>query len=228
MVEERHYPETGVFARHAGDMGAGLFADVDFEPGQVIFWMEQYDTPRTSMLPYDNLCNTCEDRGISFVPRYVYCTTPDVPMWYVNHSCEPNAGFANFGEIVGENGSGAIPLVAHRAIRRGEQITMDYALITAPYEINCDGTPYTMHCMCGSEQCRHTITQFHNAPYELQYRAMCEGSVIAHMLYAETHLTDELRRINPEGYQIFQSALESQLATLEKLERLRKPAAEQG
>lgn len=59
---------------------------------------------------------------------------------YVNHSCEPNAGF-----------SGQIVLVAMRQIAPGEEICFDYAM--------CDGTPYDeFDCGCGTPSCRGRIT----------------------------------------------------------------------
>lgn len=58
----------------------------------------------------------------------------------VNHSCEPNAGFA-----------GQISTVALRDIAAGEEICFDYAM--------CDGSPYDeFTCLCGSAQCRKTIS----------------------------------------------------------------------
>jgi uncharacterized protein len=59
---------------------------------------------------------------------------------YVNHSCEPNAGMA-----------GQISVIALRDIEAGEEICFDYAM--------CDGSPYDeFTCLCGSAQCRKTIS----------------------------------------------------------------------
>ena len=58
----------------------------------------------------------------------------------VNHSCEPNTGFA-----------GQISTVALRDIAVGEEICFDYAM--------CDGSPYDeFRCLCGSANCRQTIS----------------------------------------------------------------------
>ena len=59
-------------------------------------------------------------------------------MLFLNHSCEPNVGFA-----------GNIVLVAMRDIGRGEELTTDYALFD-----DYDGS---MECRCGSASCRGTI-----------------------------------------------------------------------
>jgi uncharacterized protein len=59
-------------------------------------------------------------------------------MLFINHSCEPNVGFA-----------GNIVLVAMRAISPGEELTTDYALFD-----DYDGV---MECRCGKSACRGTI-----------------------------------------------------------------------
>jgi uncharacterized protein len=59
-------------------------------------------------------------------------------MLFINHSCEPNVGFA-----------GNIVLVAMRDIGAGEELTTDYALFD-----DYDGA---MECECGVPSCRGTI-----------------------------------------------------------------------
>lgn len=59
-------------------------------------------------------------------------------MLFINHSCEPNVGFA-----------GNIVLVAMRDIAAGEELTTDYALFD-----DYDGV---MDCQCGRPGCRGRI-----------------------------------------------------------------------
>jgi uncharacterized protein len=59
-------------------------------------------------------------------------------MLFINHSCEPNVGFA-----------GNIVLVAMRDISPGEELTTDYALFD-----DYDGA---MQCRCGTPSCRGTV-----------------------------------------------------------------------
>jgi len=59
-------------------------------------------------------------------------------MLFINHSCDPNVGFA-----------GNIVLVAMRGIQPGEELTTDYALFD-----DYDGS---MPCQCGAQQCRGVI-----------------------------------------------------------------------
>jgi hypothetical protein len=59
-------------------------------------------------------------------------------MLFINHSCEPNVGFA-----------GNVVLVAMRDISPGEELTTDYALF--------DDHDATMQCRCAASSCRGTI-----------------------------------------------------------------------
>jgi uncharacterized protein len=59
-------------------------------------------------------------------------------MLFINHSCEPNVGFA-----------GNTVLVAMRDISPGEELTTDYALFDDHDEV--------MECRCGTPSCRGTI-----------------------------------------------------------------------
>jgi uncharacterized protein len=59
-------------------------------------------------------------------------------MLFLNHSCDPNVGFA-----------GNTVLVAMRAIAEGEELTTDYALF--------DDSDEVMECHCGTASCRGTI-----------------------------------------------------------------------
>jgi uncharacterized protein len=59
-------------------------------------------------------------------------------MLFLNHSCEPNVGFA-----------GNIVLVAMRDVGAGEELTTDYALFD-----DYDGA---MECECSAPSCRGTI-----------------------------------------------------------------------
>jgi uncharacterized protein len=60
-------------------------------------------------------------------------------MLFINHSCEPNVGFA-----------GNVVLVAMRDIAAGEELTTDYALF--------DDSDETMTCRCGTPACRTVIS----------------------------------------------------------------------
>ena len=59
---------------------------------------------------------------------------------YFNHSCDPNAGFED-----------KITLVAMRDIKKGEEVTFDYAICMTSGILN-------MNCLCGKNNCRKLIT----------------------------------------------------------------------
>ena len=60
---------------------------------------------------------------------------------YLNHSCNPNCGFG-----------GEITIVAMKNIKKGEEITIDYAMSISSRKIG------SMSCSCGSKLCRKMIT----------------------------------------------------------------------
>ena len=60
---------------------------------------------------------------------------------YINHCCDPN--------LVTEIRQGHILYMSKRAIRKGEELTVDYHFAK---EIE------TVECKCGAEKCRGTIT----------------------------------------------------------------------
>ncbi|MGQ0539189.1 MAG: SET domain-containing protein, partial [Gemmatimonadaceae bacterium] len=66
---------------------------------------------------------------------------------FINHSCEPNC------EAVDENGR--IFIEALRAIRRGEELSYDYAYERDRETTDEDEALYA--CRCGARRCRGTI-----------------------------------------------------------------------
>lgn len=98
-------------------------------------------------------------------PRYEkYCvqigpesyTLTWAPERYINHSCDPNLGFAD-----------ARTLRAVRDIPSGAELTFDYSTSMAE-------NSWTMECGCAQPGCRGLITDFVDLPAELKerYRAM--------------------------------------------------------
>src|SRR3954471_9587547 len=60
-------------------------------------------------------------------------------MMFLNHSCQPNVGI-----------QGQILFVAMRNIRRGEELTIDYAMF--------GGDSKPMRCQCNAASCRGVVT----------------------------------------------------------------------
>lgn len=79
---------------------------------------------------------------------------------YINHSCDPNAGF-----------HGQISLVAMRDIAQGDEITIAYAMCIGNVPPTVPDPPvYRLECACGSSDCRGLITDRDWMRPELQAR----------------------------------------------------------
>lgn len=95
------------------------------------------DTPTLRSLP-ERLQNSEIQIAGGFHLTAVQDAEYEPVMLFLNHSCEPNVGFA-----------GNIVLVAMRQISPGEELTTDYALFD-----DYDGE---MECRCQAPSCRGTI-----------------------------------------------------------------------
>ncbi|MGK2915943.1 MAG: SET domain-containing protein [Porticoccaceae bacterium] len=80
-----------------------------------------------------------------------------MPQHYVNHSCEPNAGF-----------NGQIFMVAMRSIAADEEITYDYGMVMHASPEST--TFFAMECQCGTGQCRGVVTENDWQSADLQRR----------------------------------------------------------
>ncbi len=96
------------------------------------------DTPTLHSLP-ERLRNSDVQIADGFHLVALDETEYEPVMLFINHSCEPNVGFA-----------GNIVLVAMRDISTGEELTTDYALF--------DDYHGAMQCQCGTPSCRGTIS----------------------------------------------------------------------
>ncbi len=90
-------------------------------------------------------------------------------MLFLNHSCEPNVGFA-----------GNIVLVAMRDIAADEELTTDYALFD-----DYDGQ---MECRCGASSCRGTIHghDWQRADLQRKYGGYFSSYLLSRMASTET------------------------------------------
>ena len=120
--------------------GRGLFAIAPIEAGEVVAIKGGHivDTPTLRALP-ERLQNS--EIQIADGLHLVALTDDEYEpvMLFINHSCDPNVGFA-----------GNTVLVAMRNVDIGEELTTDYALF--------DTSEETMECHCGTPPCRRTIT----------------------------------------------------------------------
>jgi hypothetical protein len=207
------FSQPGVMAKYIGKIGWGLFAEVDFAPGDCICRLSLDRFTEYEIIPWEYSFGAYFDRSFTVAPGYAWCAAPTHPFWYINHSCAANSGFVNWGQTV----HGQMPVVAYQRIPPGEQITMDYALFTASYDGDPTGGPWRMNsCLCHSDQCRGVITGFHALPLDLQLEAILpqselKGRVLAHMVMEIPGLTRILRQLSPGLYMSYLEALNEQL-----------------
>ncbi len=222
-VSERHFREKGVVARLTQNTGWGLFADRDFEPGAHILRLSLDDTLTSNIIDWRDSFGKWYDRSFTIVPDYAYVCTPDYPFWYLNHSCQPNSGFVNWGRLEDHY----LPVVAYRHIAIGEEIVADYSLFTTRYDGDIEGNPWTMEpCLCHQHNCRHKITGFDAMPLPLQLEAIrpvspAKGKVLAHILQQNSELVDRLRRTSPSSYAQYLEAFQQQMTLSAEISRRR-------
>jgi len=118
-----------VEVRDAGRKGKGVFALRSFRRGEFIFRRRHGRVVRTAQIASlsaadrRHLCELDFDRSVVLLP----------PGAHLNHSCEPSAMRSG------------VKVFAWRAIRRGEEITIDYRL-------NAFGGGRS-RCLCGASSC---------------------------------------------------------------------------
>lgn len=115
--------------------GLGLFAVREIPAGEPVMRLGGQvidDTALASLTPpYSSLC-VGDGEHVLIDPAH--------PVRYGNHSCDPNLWHED-----------ATTVVARRAIGKGEELTIDYATHTI-------SSLWSMHCQCGSSQCRGTVS----------------------------------------------------------------------
>lgn len=103
---------------------------------------------------------------------------------YVNHSCDPNCGL----EFVGDR----IYLKSIKPIRRGEELTFDYATSQM-------GFPFRFHCRCGSEYCRGEIGDYQELPDARKDFYLSIGVIAPYLIQqpAVSKKRTRRKRVNP-------------------------------
>lgn len=135
------------------EVGLGVFAGRHFEAGETILVFEGEIVGRDHPIHYSPQSGYLLQIAKE---AYIY---PVSPGYYVNHSCDPNAGIA-----------GSDRLIAIRAIEEGEEIRFDYST-------TMDEDLWTMDCRCGAARCRSLITDFKLLPERVQREYLRSGIV---------------------------------------------------
>ncbi len=145
---------TGTYDIGHCDVGLGVFANRDIEPGDKILAfggpiIDFAETRRRG--PWE-----CMAIQIGH-DRYIDTRPPGV---FVNHSCEPNAGIRDDKQ-----------LTALKLIRKNEEIRFDYST-------TMEEQSFTMRCLCGAPSCRGMVRDFSTLPAELRKRYLDEQIVM--------------------------------------------------
>lgn len=140
MVVRSYITPKAVKGRPSAIAGRGLFAVEPIGAGEVVAVKGGHLLERAAVeaLPPDLFQTEIQITD----DLHLAATSPeerDAVMLFLNHSCAPNVGFA-----------GSIVLVAMRAVDRGEELTVDYAMF--------DTIGEAMTCNCAAAGCRQVIT----------------------------------------------------------------------
>jgi uncharacterized protein len=139
MIVSTYISPKAVKGRPSGIEGRGLVAVRPIARDEVVAIKGGHivDTATLKRLP-ERLQNSDVQIADGFHLAALDDSEYEPVMLFINHSCEPNVGFA-----------GNIVLVAMRDIEPGEELTTDYALF--------DDHNESMRCTCGAAACRGVI-----------------------------------------------------------------------
>jgi SET domain-containing protein len=126
--------------------GKGLYAAASIKKGAVIMRMSG---TRVSEQQVDQLLATKKVRRDNplQVGQHSYMILDSVPV-AANHSCAPNAAVTKTNT-----------LIALKAIKKGDEITFDYACT-----VGRGNEGWTMRCKCSTDMCRTTIGAWTTLP----------------------------------------------------------------
>lgn len=164
--------ETGNYSvRESSIEGEGWFANRDFKFHDLLshYLVGRYEDIRLSdqIEPGSDFDRNAVQCGVTPDGKGLYISVLHHPRKYINHSCDPNVGILRRPRAEGGWDS---DLISIRSIRKGEEITLDYAT-TQLEEWSLRG------CRCGTAFCRHTITDFAHLPPELQDKYIALGII---------------------------------------------------
>ena len=137
-------PEQNVYIKNTKERGKSLFANKPFRKGEFIFLIAG------PIVKKGTLYTIPISKGLFIDPVPV-----DNFGKYIYHSCDPNAGIKQRTMVV-----------AFKDIKKGEEITIDYAMIVCGY--GDEMTPENIICRCGSKNCRRELGSWSKLPKEVK------------------------------------------------------------
>ena len=120
--------------------GVGMYAEDDFKKGDVVFIKGGHILTRDELFS-SGVINSYLPLDDNYFLGATNKEEEDSIKLFINHSCDPNCGLR-----------GEITFVAMRDIKKGEELTVDYAMI--------DNEDYEFKCSCGSSSCRGKVTGY--------------------------------------------------------------------
>lgn len=140
MTGTRTYRSNKIEVRESELAGKGVFARERISKDEIV-WIRSGHIVRTEEAV--RLDREIGDFSVQINDDFYLCprTKEEVAdiVVHFNHSCEPNVGL-----------DGQISYVAMRDIAPGEELTVDYAMMTSG--------PYRLECACGCLSCRKIVT----------------------------------------------------------------------
>jgi len=136
--------EELIYVKKTPEKGLGVFAARDILKDEII---TEFKGPFVKIEQLDGIPREVQDHLFNVgVGEYLIAREPGVR---TNHSCDPNAGIIR-----------DVFLVAMRDIKKDEEVTFDYSMITAD--------DWTLECSCGSSSCRKRIGNYRDLPVEIK------------------------------------------------------------
>ncbi|RMI35907.1 SET domain-containing protein [Streptomyces triticirhizae] len=124
----------GVEVRPSPIEGRGLVARVPLPAGTVV------ERLGGRLIDDATLATLTRHDSLSVGEGLHLLLTPDHPVRFGNHSCEPNLWHRD-----------ALTIETRRDVAPGEELTIDYATLTAVAD-------WSMNCRCGAARCRSRVT----------------------------------------------------------------------
>ena len=128
---------TKVYVANTENTGKGLFASRNIKKNEAIFSVQgriMKDSKYHSGSSYK-----MGPRWLAINENTWVSPLRTNPWWYINHSCNPNAGLR-----------GRKIVVAMNNIKKGSEVTLDYSITE-------DDPSWEMKCSCGHDNCRRVI-----------------------------------------------------------------------
>lgn len=114
--------------------GKGIFALKPIKKGDVIFIVKG-KVVKSKFGPQENK----HPNMIGYSNKKWIMPFKSNPLYYLNHSCSPNAGI-----------KGKVTFIAMKPIKKDEEITLDYSIAE-------EDPSWRMKCKCRDKSCRKTI-----------------------------------------------------------------------